>query len=174
MRRATNDTRPAALATRASRIAPDAEARYLQEQMRIGRAGMRHALTGMAHSLPRLLDPRPWARRYPLAGVLVSLGAGIATGRAVAARRPRDRRAPSPPAQRFEREVGPVVGNGCPVAAADRPTRLDRILAGCTGALQSVGRALVGWILAEMVRRRHRMSPSLPADQTGAPGSQTP
>jgi hypothetical protein len=59
---------------------PRDERLYLQQQMRIARAGMGHVLTEIPRSLPRMIDPRRWIRCHPVASTAVVFGATVAAG----------------------------------------------------------------------------------------------
>jgi hypothetical protein len=117
--------------------------RYLEQQLGVARAGLTHALAGLRHGLPRLIDPRAWVRHYPVAAPAVLVGAvfvaGAALGRSVG--RPQDVSAQAPGTQVDE--------------CGERAVRVDwtrRSRSVCTDILRSAGRTLAVAALVDLFR----------------------
>lgn len=83
MKRASNGRKLALVVTGPDGAAP-ADRLYLQQQMSVAQAGLRDTLTHLRHSLPSLLDPRPWIKHHPLASTAVLFSAALTAGRALA------------------------------------------------------------------------------------------
>jgi hypothetical protein len=116
---------------------------------------MRQALQSVRDTLPRVLDPRAWAKYHPVAGGTLLLG-GIAALAAAIARRAGPAHSP--------------LGRSVNVCQA-RDTRKrwwHWVTAGCRTLLGAAGRALIGLALTERVHSGPNAHPTTAAHASRA------